>query len=512
MIISAVTREQLAYWQQIYRLYGSSLQPNRMSGVALDAYFREKYSPERTENQAFADVVRANALEEEKAFATAEVATYLLDGDIYVGIDTVSGFFQVECTQMEKMISVWDDLFVTRGLSQRDLENYVLTAQYILLMQQLKKQEYDMNTPKQNGFSMPAEFSAHHGTIMIWPERPGSWGDDPSAARKAFAEIAAHLVKDEQVYMLVNERTMQSAKQMLPESVHLLLIDTDDSWARDVAPTFVRNRAGELRGIDWAFNAWGGDFDGLYTDYEEDDATASVVCRALNLPCYDAHPFVLEGGSIHSDGEGTVLVTEACLLSGGRNPRMTKEQITDMLKEYLGAEKVIWLPHGIYQDETNEHIDNVCAFVAPGEVVLAWCEDENDPQYAMSAADLALLEQETDAKDRKLKIHKLPVPKYPVCITETDLEGYTFAEGEAVRTLGERLAASYVNFYFGNGCVLVPQFGGENSESDAEACRILQACIPDRRVIPIDAREILLGGGNIHCITQQIPEGVFSNE
>lgn len=369
-----------------------------------------------------------------------------------------------------------------------------------------------MNTPKQDGFSMPAEFSAHHGTIMIWPERPGSWGDDPSAAQKAFAEIVSHLAKHEQVYMLVNERTVQSAKQMLPDSVRLLMIDTDDSWARDVAPTFVRDHAGKLRGIDWAFNAWGGDFDGLYTDYENDDAAASAICRALGAPCYNAHPFVLEGGAIHSDGEGTILVTEACLLSEGRNPHMTKEQITQKLTEYLGAEKVIWLPYGIYQDETNEHIDNVCAFTAPGEVVLAWCEDENDPQYAMSAADLAVLEQETDAKGRMLKVHKLPVPKYPVCITEADLRSYTFAEGEAVRTLGERLAASYVNFYYGNGCLLVPQFGGDNSESDAAACRILQKCAPNRRVIPVDAREILLGGGNIHCITQQIPEGVFSDE
>lgn len=507
LITSAVTEEQLALWQQIYRLYSGSLQPDRISGEMLDLYFRQKYMPQQTENQAFADAVRANILQNGDPSAPINVVTYLWNDDVYIGIDLISGFFQVESTDTQKMISVWDDLFVTRGLSAADLKNYVLTAQYILLKQQANKQEYDMTTPKHDGFSMPAEFSAHHGTIMIWPERPGSWGDDPSAARKAFGTIASHLAGHEQVYMLVNERTVQSAKQMLPDTVHLLMIDTDDSWARDVAPTFVRNQTGELRGIDWAFNAWGGAFDGLYTDYAKDDKAASAICGCLGVPCYDAHPFVLEGGAIHSDGEGTVLVTEACLLSGGRNPQMTKKQITHMLREYLGAEKVIWLPYGIYQDETNEHIDNVCAFVAPGEVVLAWCEDETDPQYAMSAADLAVLQQETDAKGRKLIVHKLPVPEHPVCITEHDLEGYSFAEGEAVRVLGERLAASYVNFYFGNDCVLLPQFGGENAQSDAKAREILQSCISHRQIIPIDAREILLGGGNIHCITQQIPQG-----
>ncbi len=364
-----------------------------------------------------------------------------------------------------------------------------------------------MKTPKTDGFRMPAEFEPHHGTILIFPERPGSWAYGAKDARRAFAEIAARLSQCEQVYMLVNARTAQAAREMLPESVKLLQIDTDDAWARDVAPTFVRNAAGELRGISWQFNAWGGDVDGLYPDYEKDDAAADAICRALQIPCYDARPFVLEGGAIHSDGEGTVLVTEACLLSGGRNPQMTKEQISAYLLEYLGAEKVIWIPYGIYNDETNEHIDNIAAFTAPGEIVLAWCDDPDDPQYAMSRADFDVLAQETDARGRKLRITKLPVPHKPVCVTEAECEGYVFAPGEDTREPGERLAASYVNFYFGNDCVLVPQFGGEYAEDDAKACEILQNCIPNRTVVPISARAILLGGGNIHCITQQIPSG-----
>lgn len=365
-----------------------------------------------------------------------------------------------------------------------------------------------MTTPKQDGFHMPAEFEPHHGTVMIFPERPGSWAHGAGEARRAFAEIAARLSQCEQVYMLVNERTAETARQMLPDNVRLLQIDTDDAWARDVAPTFVRDAAGAVRGISWQFNAWGGDFDGLYPDYQKDDAAADAVCAALGIPCYDARPFVLEGGAIHTDGEGTVLVTEACLLSGGRNPQMTKDEITSYLLEYLGAEKVIWIPYGIYNDETNEHIDNIAAFTAPAELVLAWCDNPDDPQYAMSRADFEVLSRETDAKGRHFRITKLPVPHKPVCVTAAECEGYVFAEGEDTREAGERLAASYVNFYFGNDCVLVPQFGGDYAADDARACEILRGCIREREIVPISARAILLGGGNIHCITQQVCSGI----
>ena len=148
---------------------------------------------------------------------------------------------------------------------------------------------------------------------------------------------------------------------------------------------------------------------------------------------YDAHPFVLEGGSIHTDGEGTLITTEECLLSKGRNPQLTKAEIEEKLNKYLGINKTIWLPKGIYNDETNGHIDNICAFVSPAEVVLAWCDDENDPQYAISKACLDILENSTDNKGRKIKVHKLPVPKIPVTVTENDITGYIFEDGEDTR-------------------------------------------------------------------------------
>lgn len=368
--------------------------------------------------------------------------------------------------------------------------------------------EYIKNKfPTDDGFYMPAEFSKHSATVMIWPERPGSWCYEAKFAEKVFAEIIGKIAKFEKVFVLASDKKFAHAKACLEsvKNAEVLNINSDDAWARDTAPTFVVNNNGEIRAIDWQFNAWGGEYDGLYANWENDDKIPYKLCETLDIPLYDAHPFVLEGGSIHTDGEGTLITTEECLLSKGRNPQLTKAEIEEKLNKYLGINKTIWLPKGIYNDETNGHIDNICAFVAPGEVVLAWCDDENDPQYAISKACLDVLENSTDNKGRKIKVHKLPVPKIPVTVTENDIKGYIFEDGEDTREVGERLAASYVNFYFCNGAVILPQFGGENSESDRAAAEILEKVCKGRKIIPIYARDIIVGGGNIHCITQQIP-------
>lgn len=362
---------------------------------------------------------------------------------------------------------------------------------------------------------MPGEFEPHRGCIMIWPKRPGSWNYGAVKAREAFKNVAHAIAESEDVYMLAEPDVAEDARRALGVTgeaaaempgtgarLHVLEMGSDDAWARDVGPTFVKNGAGDVRGIDWEFNAWGGTVDGLYAHWEKDDQVAERFCEALGYECYEAHPFVLEGGSIHSDGQGTILVTESCLLSAGRNPELTKEEIEERLLSYLGGKKVIWLPRGIYNDETNEHVDNICAFTAPGHVVLAWTDDEADPQYELSMACLKALEASVDACGRRLQVHKLPIPKTPICVTEEDLKGYEFEPGEDVREAGERLAASYVNFYIANGGVVVPQFGDENDET---AVRILAELFPGRKVHPVAARDILLGGGNIHCITQQIP-------
>ncbi len=398
--------------------------------------------------------------------------------------------------------------------------------------------------PIDEGFFMPAEYDLHDGTLMIWPCRPGSFGKQPENAQKAFCSIFSEIIKSELLYVLAGEAEFEHAAEFIeantsgleklvrvnnpagflqnedsisPEQVkddkrngiiYLVKIETDDAWARDVGPTYVRNAKGTVRGINWEFNAWGGEFDGLYSSWDKDDEVAESFCDLTGADCYDAHPFVLEGGSIHSDGEGTVMVTESCLLSEGRNPELTKAQIEEKLCAYLGAQKVLWLPYGIFNDETNEHVDNVCAFTAPGEVVLAWTDDKDDPQYEMSLKDYEYLQSVTDARGRHLRIHKLPIPDISVCCNQEDIDNYIFEDGEDEREVGERLAASYVNFYFTNNEVLVPQFGGENEESDRRAVQILSEICKNRKVVGIDARAILMGGGNIHCITQQIPSSI----
>lgn len=360
--------------------------------------------------------------------------------------------------------------------------------------------------PVKDGFRMPGEFEPHRGCVMIWPVRPGSWPGGGKEAQRTFAEIARAIAESEQVWMLAGRDNFDQVRACFAQNdrIQVLEIETDDAWARDVGPTCVADRSGRVRGIDWQFNAWGGETDGLYAHWDRDNRAAEQICQALGLDCYDAQHFVLEGGSIHSDGEGTILVTESCLLSKGRNPQLDRQKIEEMLKAYLGAEKVIWLPRGIYQDETNEHVDNVCAFVRPGEVVLAWTENREDPQWELSNASLRVLEQETDARGRHFRVHRLMIPDVPVCITEEELAGFSFEEGEDVRTAGERLAASYVNFYIANGAVLVPQFG---DVQDGPALELLGELFPERKVVPIPARPVIVGGGNIHCITQQIPAG-----
>lgn len=357
------------------------------------------------------------------------------------------------------------------------------------------------STPIEDRFRMPAEFEKHQGCIMIWPERPDSWQYGAVAARKAFAEVAEAINKSEKVTVCASFDGYDTAREMLSPKIRVIEMSSDDSWARDVMPTFVKNDEGVIRGIDWGFNAWGGLYDGLYFPWDKDNKMARKFCDLLNVDVYDNRNFIMEGGAVHVDGEGTAMVTETCLLSEGRNPKLNRQEIEDMLKSYLGVSTVIWLPCGIYQDETNEHIDNICAFVGPAHVVLAWTDDENDPQHDMSVRCYEVLSKQRDAKGRKFKITKLPLPS-PIYMTDEECEGLINFNGEPTRTEGYRLAASYVNFYISNGSVVMPAFG---DIKDDEASEILKNIFPKREIIQIDARDILIGGGNIHCITQQIP-------
>lgn len=355
-------------------------------------------------------------------------------------------------------------------------------------------------SPKKDGFRMPGEFEKHDGCWMIWPERPDNWRLGAKPAQKVFAEVAAAIGKYEPMTVCVSNAQYDNARHMLPEYVRLVEMSTDDSWIRDCGATFVINGE-EVRGVDWSFNAWGGLVDGLYFPWDKDDHVARKMCDIERLDRYRLDDFVLEGGSIHVDGQGTLIVTEECLLSEGRNSHLTKEEIEDVLKEYLNLEKIIWIPYGIYNDETNGHVDNIIHYVAPGKVVLAWTEDKNDPQYEICQKAFEVLNNETDAKGRKLEIVKLMLPAN-ILITKEESEGVDAVDGTLPRNEGDRLAASYANFYIANGAVVLPVF---NDPNDEKAIETLKSVFPDREVVAIYAREILLGGGNIHCITQQQP-------
>lgn len=358
------------------------------------------------------------------------------------------------------------------------------------------------STPLADGFHMPGEFEAHAGCWLLWPERPDNWRLGAKPAQAAFAEVATAISKYEPVTVGVSAAQYDNAVNQLPAQVRVVEISNDDSWVRDCGPTFVKNyETGEIRGVDWVFNAWGGLVDGLYFPWNRDDEVARKICEIERKESYRLDSFVLEGGSIHTDGEGTLFTTEECLLSEGRNPGLTREQIEATLRQYLGINKVIWLKKGIYLDETNGHVDNICCVVKPGTVLLAWTDDESDPQYAISKENYDILCASTDAQGRRLNVITLPVPQ-PILISKEESEGVDAVDGTLPRLEGDRLAASYVNFYIANGGLVVPSF---NDPNDAVAVDILHQAFPDREISSVYAREILLGGGNIHCITQQQP-------
>lgn len=355
-------------------------------------------------------------------------------------------------------------------------------------------------TPRQDGFRMPGEFEPHERCWMIWPQSRVTFRNGAKPAQKTFVEFARAISRFEPVTVCVNYDQYDVALMAVGDFAQVVEISNDDFWMRDTGPTFVTNGK-EIRGVDWSFNAWGGLVDGLYFPWDRDDHLAGKICGLVGADRYRLDDFVLEGGSIHVDGEGTLVVTESCLLSEGRNPQLTKEQIEENLKEYLNIEKVIWLKQGIYLDETNGHVDNIFNFVRPGVCVLAWCDDVNDPQYAISRECYDILSAATDAKGRKLEIHKLHIP-HPIYLTEEERDGIDqiceFWPPEA----GTRLPASYINYYTANGGIVFPKF---NDSYDADAERVLKELYPDREVVGVDCHELFLGGGNVHCATQQQP-------
>ena len=329
-------------------------------------------------------------------------------------------------------------------------------------------------SPKQDGYRMPGEFEPQERVYMIWPERTDNWRGGAKPAQEAYANVAKAISRFTPVTMLVNRDQYANARARLPREIKVLEMSSNDAWC-------------------------------LYFPWDADDAIAEKICELEDIDSYRLDDFVLEGGSFHVDGEGTVLTTEMCLLSEGRNCHMSKSVIEAKLKEYLGCDKVLWLKDGIDPDETNGHVDDVACFVRPGEVACIYTENKSDPFYKVAQDNYKALCEMTDAKGRKLKVRKVCTPSKLVLLEGA--ETIDRVAGTVPRKNGEICIASYLNYLVTNNGVIVPQYDDEN---DKLALAQLKEIYPDKEVVGVKTREIVFGGGNIHCITQQLPAKILN--
>lgn len=333
-------------------------------------------------------------------------------------------------------------------------------------------------------FHMPAEWAPHRATWFSWPHNPDTWPDQLAGAERALASAVAALSANEQVHInVLNDAHAEHVRRVLPaqtrlEAVSFEPIPTNDAWCRDHGAIFVTDRDGKLTALNFRFNAWGG----KYPPYDLDDAVPPQMAQRVGAPVV-AVDHVLEGGSIEVNGAGALLTTRQCLLHPNRNPGRSQAEIEALLHEYLGAEQIFWLGDGIVGDDTDGHVDDITRFVAEDTIITAVEPDPKDPNHAPLAANRQALDGFRLADGRALKVVELPMP-------------------DAVVTKGERLPASYANFYIANGLVLVPVFG---CDRDAEALAIIEGCFPERRVVGIDCRDIVVGLGTLHCLSQQVP-------
>jgi agmatine deiminase len=336
-------------------------------------------------------------------------------------------------------------------------------------------------TPWASGLRMPAEWSPHERTLLAWPARRTLWGERYEEACATHAAVARAVVAHEPVTMVAAPDDAAAARLACGSGVDVVAIPIDDSWIRDTGPIGVVGSGGERAAVDFAFNGWGDKF----RPWDRDDALAGALAEHLDLPCYRA-PFVLEGGAITVDGEGTLITTEQCLLHPNRNPGLTRAEIEDGLRDYLGAERVIWIPFGLAgDDDTDGHVDNVACFVAPGVVLVQGCDDRSRADHDRLAINRRCLAGATDAAGRLLEVIEIPVlPFVP--------------SGR-----GER-AVPYLNAYVAAGAVVVPVAG---HRADDRMLDVIARCYPGRDVVPLPGGTLAHGGGGVHCITQQVPSG-----
>lgn len=337
---------------------------------------------------------------------------------------------------------------------------------------------------------MPAEWEPHQATWLSWPHNQETWPGKFHRILPIYAQMVAALARSETVHINVNDSAMEKqacacleANGAVQGDIHFHHIPTNDAWCRDHGAIFVVCTSEEttspaLVATDWEYNAWGG----KYPPYDLDNQVAARMSETLGVACH-AGEMVLEGGSVDVNGKGLLLTTEACLLNPNRNPTMEREQIEQRVQQVLGVERVLWLSGGIAGDDTDGHIDNLARFVAPDTVIAAVEEDPTDENYAPLQENLARLRAMRDQAGNPLRVVEFPMPP-------------------AVVYRGERLPASYANFYIANRVVLLPCY---NHPKDAQAASILQAFFPEREIVCIDCIDLAWGLGAFHCLTQQVP-------
>lgn len=320
---------------------------------------------------------------------------------------------------------------------------------------------------------MPAEWAPHERTLMAWPTRPELWGDQLQAAREEYAATANAIAAFEPLTMVcANAQEVAQARAALTTAAEVVELPIDDSWLRDSGPMFVVDGDGRRAGVHFGFNSWGGKF----TPWDRDAAVGALLVEHVGDNCYEA-PFVLEGGAIAVDGEGTLLTTEECLLNPNRNPGMSREEIEAGLRDHLGVETIVWLGQGLVEDrDTDGHVDMIAAFTRPGEVLLQSVEP-GAPSH----------ERMADNRTR---------------LTAAGLDVVDFPILAAVEVAGEPVAVSHLNLYLCNGAAIVPL---ADVDTDAEALERIAAAYPAREVVGVPGRVIAFGGGGPHCITQQVP-------
>lgn len=365
--------------------------------------------------------------------------------------------------------------------------------------------------PYEDGFCMPAEYEPQQCVWLMIGGAYTHWHSGGFKIRETQVNIA-RAIQDTGTKVLIavpGNLYLEVEYIFSGMDVSIYEMTLDNCWPRDSGAITVKNRkTGEVRGVDFRFNGWGGEHEGAMACWANDNLAARKMLQYTNLDRYKTH-FVLEGGSITTDGEGTVITTESCLLNKNRNPGYSRSEIEGFLKNYLGFTNIIWLGAGIDcgQGETDGHVDDVCAFIGPAEVVCCYTEDKTNPFYSVFSSAYKTLCNSFDAKGRKLKVHKLTACK-PFYFTKEEAENVLVTQGVGKepdgkwRNEGDPAVPSYANFLITNGTIVFPIYG---LETDVEAVTCIKKIIGDRyKIVPVNAHEIALNGGSIHCFTQQV--------